>query len=387
MIVTYFLYRWHKKQGEKKPAAALEEPKYLSKMPEPGEKDSNPYDGDVVYNGDVENRAGFDYAAALAVRRATQTSPPYNGETPDYVEHYPNEDAMVSRDSAMAANGPGPTVNDHNGMIPYGNSVYDPAIHRRDPSEELAIHYDGDDLAAPVPAHLHLRNMSKGTDVESLDSPIDGTSPFRLKRGDSDKKRKIVSGGSPLGRPDSTDSLDSTASSTIGSYGVPLNVATLANPIEAARADSAASNTSNESEDHEFNGLKRQDSFSRPRPSRPKTGASSIYTDGGRESRVLSWNDGSSPMPPMPALAMLQPAMHSPTMLETVVESEGDAGAIVAPSIQRNRSFSRPMRPERSASVKKAFDAVAAGKLTPPTAGIVGGIVAPPPVTQDGVSF
>ncbi|KAF2639070.1 hypothetical protein P280DRAFT_481827 [Massarina eburnea CBS 473.64] len=323
MIVTYLLYKWHRKSSQKD----IEEPEYPSKAPDNGSPPaSSPYNADAE-NWGSNTTVPMSAAAAFAARRNTEEMR-YNGESPYNVNN-----------AEMLENGPGPSM--HNSVIaPYG---YTPASVMYRPDD--GMHYYGDERDALFPAPLvpaHFRTISLGTD-ESVDSPIDGTSPFRLKRGDTLRKNKLAS-ESRLANAETADSPSSSAQST---------------PTE-------------EGSEWEYNGLARQNSFSRPRP---KTGASSIYADDDRESRVLSWNNGSSPMPPMP----------SPAMLATVIERENEVAPVgAAPALQRNMSFSRPLRAEHD-EVKAAVAAIQSGKVTPPS--VAGGKVILPPVTEDGVAF
>ncbi|CAI6333947.1 unnamed protein product [Periconia digitata] len=341
MLITYLLYR-KQKQGKDK---SIEEPEHTEKTPPPeflpplDLTENSPYNEDAMANG------GLQYIASDDIN-------------PEYMARSVNKDSVGMFNVAnvntysvsMAKNGPGP-------MVPEPVAFAAAAVPRTTGrAEEEAMHYYGDERDMQIPdtpssswpnvVAGHARTASRCTDERSIDSPIDGTSPFRLKRGDSGKDKHGSNPSSPLsfgcaassplarsGSPGSSD--DSRSGSAASSYDT---------RNDSASSSYGSSQPSPKGSEFEFNGLKRENSFSRPRPARPKTGASSIYTDVSRDTRVLSWNDGDSPMPPMP----------SPSRLETVMESESP----------------HPMRKDNEQkhdSIEAAVAAIAAGKITPPS--------------------
>lgn len=327
MIVTYLLYR-KSKQGKTKSA---EEPEVNEKFPPPDLTENSPYNEDARANGGLHQIAADDINPNY-MNNDTNSVSMFNGAT---TNANTNSAAMFNGANvntysvSMANNGPGPV---------FAAAAVPRATGR---AEEEQMHYYGDerDSAPGTPgtqctmwpssassASSHHRTASLATDIESIDSPIDSSSPFRLKRGDTLRKKHGSLGASPLAR-------HSTSSSDAGSY--------------APSSSTSSGQSSPKGSEFEYNGLKRENSFSRPRPSRPKTGASSIYTDHDRDTRVLSWTNDDGNMPPMP----------EPARLDAILENE---------------SFSRPaMLPEfelkKHDSLEAAVAAIASGKITPPT--------------------
>lgn len=267
------------------------------------------------------HKAGMNDTGAYSTPRSNS---PYNE---DHTEH------------EMAMNGPGPAViapagygNNAQKMTPadfYANPWTDRDEYETRPFETAASRFK----------HAH----SLSDDANSIESPIDGSSPFRLKRKSTlkgrDKLEKRITGQANNERHVSME----------GSIVTP-------NP----ERDSAEHDRSSEEsvvQWDEKSTLQRSTSFSRPRP-RPKTAASSLYPDD-RDS-IMSWDAAMAPeMPDKP--------------LPSIPEKGG---------LDRSKSFSRP-RPKRDESADTLVEVEGEGRATTP---VPKGVVAPP-VTAEGVSF
>ncbi|KAJ4302786.1 hypothetical protein N0V90_001677 [Kalmusia sp. IMI 367209] len=232
----------------------------------------------------------------------------------------------------MAMNGPGPAVIAPSG---YGDSTnkMTPADFYANPwSERDEYETRPFETAASRFKHAHSLSDESG----SMESPIDGTSPFRLKRGNTLKGREKLE-------------------SRLTGQGNERHVS-IEGQIVTPNGDRDSSDNSRSSQEAvewgEKDTLKRSNSFSRPRP-RPKTTASSVYPDD-RDS-IMSWDAAMAPdMPDKP--------------LPSIPEKGG---------LDRSKSFSRP-RPKRDDSA----DTLVEGRTTNLPSSVV-----PPPVTAEGVSF
>ncbi|KAL5382123.1 hypothetical protein DPSP01_006802 [Paraphaeosphaeria sporulosa] len=264
------------------------------------------------------NRSGFDDMNAYPAPAHTS---PYNE---DHGEH------------EMAMNGPGPAViapvgygKTENKMTPadfYANPWTEKDEYETRPFETAASRFK----------HAH----SLSDDASSIESPIDGSSPFLLKRKSTLKGR---------------DKLEKRITGQANERHVSME-GSIVTPADRESAEHARS--SQESVEWDDKGaLQRSTSFSRPRP-RPKTAASSLYPDD-RDS-IMSWDAAMAPdMPDKP--------------LPSIPEKGG---------LDRSKSFSRP-RPKRDESADTLVEVEGEGRATTP---VPKGVVAPP-VTADGVSF
>jgi hypothetical protein len=254
---------------------------------------------------------------------------------PAPVHHSPyNED---HREHEMAMNGPGPAVIAPAGYGKPENKMTAADFYANPWSEKDEYETRPFETAASHFKHAH----SLSDDAASIESPIDGASPFRLKR------KSTLKGRSKLEKRITGESNERHVS--MEGFIVTPN----------ADHDSAGlSRTSQESADWDEKGtLQRSTSFSRPRP-RPKTTASSVYPDD-RDS-IMSWDAAVAPdMPDKP--------------LPSIPEKGG---------LDRSKSFSRP-RPKRDDSADTLVEVEGEGRATTP---VPKGVVAPP-VTAEGVSF
>lgn len=263
------------------------------------------------------NRSGTD----MTTYPAPVHSSPYND---DHGEH------------EMAMNGPGPAViapagygNTENKMTPadfYANPWTDKDEYETRPFEMAASRFK----------HAH----SLSDDASGIESPIDGGSPFLLKRKSTLKGR---------------DKLEKRITGQANERHVSME-GSIVTPHDRESAEHTRS--SQESVEWEDKGvLQRSASFSRPRP-RPKTAASSMYPDD-RDS-IISWN-----------------AAMAPDMPEKPLPSIPGKGGL-----DRSKSFSRP-RPKRDESADTLVEVEGEERVaTPVPKGVV-----PPPVTAEGVSF
>ncbi|KAL1608288.1 hypothetical protein SLS60_003227 [Paraconiothyrium brasiliense] len=237
----------------------------------------------------------------------------------------------------MAMNGPGPAV-----IAPAG---YGQPANKMTPADFYANPWTEKDEYETRPFETAASRFkyahSLSNDAESIESPIDGSSPFRLKRKSTLKGR---------------DKLEKRITGQANERHVSMEGSIVtANPD---RNSAEHSRSSQESVDWDEKGtLQRSTSFSRPRP-RPKTAASSVYPDD-RDS-IMSWDAAMAPdMPDKP--------------LPSIPEKGG---------LDRSKSFSRP-RPKRDESADTLVEVEGEGRATTP---VPKGVVAPP-VTAEGVSF
>lgn len=222
----------------------------------------------------------------------------------------------------MTANGPGPTVTD-SGFYGDGNTKMTAADFYANPWSGVDEHETGPKPITAAARFKHAHTFSE--ESGSMDSPIDGTSPFRLKRGDTLKGREMRL-------------MDQENEKHVS---IEAQIVTAA-PVGRASPESV--------EWGEKDTLKRSDSFSRPRP-RPDTTASSLYPDD-RDSLVWDASDAPDlPNKPLPSIP--------------------DKGGL-----DRSKSFSRP-RPRRDDSA----DTLVEGSSAKPPPNMI------PPVTGEGVPF
>lgn len=238
-------------------------------------------------------------------------APPYN--SPYNEDHSAHE---------MAMNGPGPAV-----IAPRGYGNHDssnkmtPADFYQNPWSE----HDEYDTAVSRFKHAHTRSDDSG----SIESPIDGTSPFRLKRGNTLKGREKL-------EKRLTGAANARHMSVEGEIVTPRG----RDSIEDGRSSQETVEWSEKAT------LQRSQSFSKPRP-RPQTTASSVYPDD-RDS-IMSWN-----------------AAMAPDLPDKPLPSIPEKG------LDRSKSFSRP-RPKRDESADTLVQERTA--------------VVRPPETEEGVSF
>lgn len=281
-----------------------------------------------------------------------------------------NED-RVSHEMAM--NGPGPAV-----VAPAG---YGTAANKMTPADFYANPWTDKDEYETRPfetpasrfKHAHAQSFS---DDSSMDSPIDGASPFRLKRKSTLK-----------GREPPSKRLTGQANN--------LRHISMEGSIVTPTPDDHR--TSQDSSDGDFDTMKRSNSFSRPRPrgERPLTTASSVYPVD-RDS-VMSWDDAMAPdMPdkPLPSIPEKGVGVGGewragvyPVAEEDEGKSEGSGteapvASSASPGLDRSKSFSRP-RPKRDPAAEVVVQVEGEGRATTP---VPKGVVAPP-VTAEGVSF
>ena len=279
-----------------------------------------------------------------------------------------NED-RVSHEMAM--NGPGPAV-----IAPAG---YGAAANKMTPADFYANPWTDKDEYETRPfetpasrfKHAHAHSFS---DDSSMDSPIDGASPFRLKR------KSTLKGREPPSKR-LTGQANARHVSMEGSIVTPT-------PDDHR--------TSQDSSDGDFDTMKRSNSFSRPRPrgERPLTTASSVYPMD-RDS-VMSWDDAMAPdMPdkPLPSIpekgvgvggewrAGVYPVAEEEDPKSDASASEAPTSK-ASPGLDRSKSFSRP-RPKRDQTADSVVQVEGEGRATTP---VPKGVVAPP-VTAEGVSF
>ncbi|KAL5386095.1 hypothetical protein PMIN02_008613 [Paraphaeosphaeria minitans] len=182
--------------------------------------------------------------------------------------------------------------------------------------------------------------QSLSDDASSIESPIDGSSPFHLKRKSTRKGR---------------EKLEKRITGQASERHVSME-GSIVTPADRELAERVRS--SQESvECDEKGALQRSASFSRLRP-RPKTAASSVYPDD--RYSIISWGAAMAPdMPDKP--------------LPSIPEKGG---------LDRSKSFSRP-RPKMDDSADTLVEVEGEGRATTP---VPKGVV-PPPVTAEGVSF
>ncbi|KAF1966487.1 hypothetical protein BU23DRAFT_560184 [Bimuria novae-zelandiae CBS 107.79] len=248
----------------------------------------------------------------------------------------------------MAMNGPGPAVIAPTG---YGGASHSNKMTAADfysnpwtDKDEYETHPF--ETAASRFKHAHTLSSDSG----SIESPIDGSSPFRLKRkstlkgrdrlekrltGQANSERHVSMEGSIVDHPDRYSADHSRSSQE---------------SVEWTSTDT----------------MKRSSSFSRPRPKgeRPLTAASSVYPN--ERDSIMSWNAAVAPDVPDKPLPSIPEAM------------QGSPGL----GLDRSKSFSRP-RPKRDESVETLVEVEGEERATTP---VPKGVMAPP-VTAEGVSF
>lgn len=253
-LLGFFFYRKWKKRYLYPPEHFMP-----TKSISPDPSEPRPFNTDTEAGGKVQNMAAF--------------STPIH-ESPYNADHNPHD---------FAAGEPGPVV-----ITPFG---YEQSENMAGSDGEADIY--NNEHSAPTP---RFNRSLADEDAGSLESPIDGTSPFRLKRGNTlkEKEKQLTADR----ETDSRRMSPLVRSNSLNSYG---------------------SKHSSKDEIRWEYPLQRENSFSRPRPKpRPKTATSSVYADD-RASSVYSWNNAVAPLP------------------ET------------AKGVERSKSFSRP-RPRRDQS-------------------------------------
>lgn len=236
----------------------------------------------------------------------------------------------------MAMNGPGPAVVAPTGYGTTENKMTPADFYANPWTEKDEYETRPFETAASRFKHAH----SLSDDASSIESPIDGSSPFRLKRKSTLRGR---------------DKLEKRITGQANERHVSME-GSIVTPLDRESAEHARS--SQESVEWDEKGtLQRSTSFSRPRP-RPKTAASSLYPD--ERDSIISWDAALAPdMPDKP--------------LPSIPEKGG---------LDRSKSFSRP-RPKRDESEDTLVEVEGEGRATTP---VPKGVVAPP-VTAEGVSF
>ncbi|KAJ4353895.1 uncharacterized protein N0V89_005625 [Didymosphaeria variabile] len=237
----------------------------------------------------------------------------------------------------MAMNGPGPAVIAPAGYGQPANKMTPADFYANPWTEKDEYETRPFETAASRFKHAH----SLSNDAESIESPIDGASPFRLKRKSTLKGR---------------NKLEKRITGQANERHVSMEGSIVTENPDRDSAEHPRS--SQESTEWDEKGtLQRSTSFSRPRP-RPKTAASSVYPDD-RDS-IMSWDAAMAPdMPDKP--------------LPSIPEKGG---------LDRSKSFSRP-RPKRDESADTLVEVEGEGRATTP---VPKGVLAPP-VTAEGVSF
>lgn len=299
----------------------------------------------------------------------------YSTPTPLSRAHSPYiEDDRASQSTAMAMNGPGPAV-----VAPaaYAHSpVIAPAPNNLSAADFYANPWtDKDEFEYETRPGTHALRLkdSLSTSSVDLDSPIDGASPFRLKR------KSTLRGREAAKRLSAPAAADARHVSMMGS---------IEHHDDAHRASHGSS-------DGDFDTMKRSNSFSKPRTrvERPLTTASSVYP-ADRDS-VMSWDAAMAPdMPdkPLPSIPEKGVGVGGEwragvyPMGEEEKEKEKEKVTGASPGLDRSKSFSRP-RPKREVSPEPEALVVVQvegeGRAATP---VPKGVVAPP-VTAEGVSF
>jgi hypothetical protein len=319
LIVAFLFYRKWKAhylypQEHFMPPRKPVSPSLAPSSPNPSELQRSPYNEDAANAGKSPRTTPYSPPMPQGPHNRSPNMTPFSppmAQTPYNISH---------------SGGPGPVV-----VAPFGYGRND---KMSDIDEESGYHYE---TSSPPTAHTAQFSRTISTDAPAgVESPIDGTSPFRLKRGNTLKRltadREAAANSTHAHRP---------------AANAPAQPSPLAMTRPRAASDTSTSTTSDVSHTHHPSQdgivwdypLKRENSFSRPRPT-PRAAVTSVYVDRtgrtssadgsrsrSRSSSLYSWSNGAAPNLP-----------------------EAAATAAVT-GLNRSKSFSRPLvRPKREAS-------------------------------------
>ena len=307
-------------------------PSLAPSSPNPSELQRSPYNEDAANAGRSPQTTPYSPPMAQGPHNRSPNMKPFSppmAQGPYNISHQPHD---------FAAGGPGPVM-----------------LSNID--EERGYHYDAN---TPHQAHSATFSRTIGPDgsPQGVESPVDGTSPFRLKRGNTLKRltadRETAANGA----------LASGLASTAPTQPSPLGQARTraASESDSNSSDADASHTQYPSQDSiawDYP-LKRERSFSRPRPDK----VASVYVDeAGRTSSTRESRSRSRSR-------SISSSLYS--WERGVAPSLPEAAHAAVTGLNRSESFSRPLvRPKRDANEDT---------LAEPN-------VAMPRVTSQGVAF
>jgi hypothetical protein len=294
-------------------------PSLAPSSPNPSELQRSPYNEDAANAGRSPRTTPYSPPMPQGPHNKSPNMTPFSppmGQVPYNISHHPQD---------FATGGPGPVV-----VSPY---AYGRGENLSNIDEESGYHYEANSPPQAQSAQFS-RTIGADGSPQGVESPIDGTSPFRLKRGNTLKRltadRETAANGAP----------GTGLASNAPAQPSPLGQASarVASHISDSNSSDAthAHNPSQDSIEWEYP-LKRERSFSRPRPDK----VASVFVDeagrtsSSRESRSRSRSTSSS--------------LYS--WERGVAPSLPEAAHAAVAGLNRTQSFSRPLvRPKRDTS-------------------------------------